>query len=351
MKARNLILWLVAIIIAFVVLIWIHRKPPVSQKFAPSNPNNASVPSTASQNLAASPGSNAITVANTAPTNISPAQPLPSKEQQMRKEYSELNNEDVVLYGRVIDQFDAPVASAKVTGTIQVNNGTRVGSDKISMTTDGNGLFTISGYKGKALGVWVSKAGYVMATTNTRFVYSLLWPASERYIPDANNPTVIKMWKLQGAQPLVNINQDFKIPFTATPISFDLLKGQIVPNGGDVTITVNRPAGEISEQNPQNWNINLEVSNGGFIETSDKEAAVTFAAPESGYQSNGTFGNNNGPSLIDRAFFIESRNGQIYSKLRLLFNINKDPNGFMKISFNGVASDNGSRNWEATVPQ
>jgi hypothetical protein len=57
--------------------------------------------------------------------------------------------------------------------------------------------------------------------------------------------------ELQGAEPPVNISQHFKIPFTNGPISFDLLAGKVVPSGGDVTITVNRPNGQISEQDPQ----------------------------------------------------------------------------------------------------
>jgi hypothetical protein len=167
-----------------------------------------------------------------------PALPPPpeNKEQQMRQGLAELNNEDIVLYGRVVDQYSSPVPGAAINGTIQVNDGTRVGADKISMVTDANGIFTVSGYKGKALGIWVTKPGYVMATTNTRFVYSLLWPASDRYIPDANNPAVIKMWKLQGAEPLVNINQDFKLPYTNAPINFDLVAGKVVLDGGDITI-------------------------------------------------------------------------------------------------------------------
>jgi hypothetical protein len=55
--------------------------------------------------------------------------------------------------------------------------------------------------------------------------------------------------------------------------------------------------------------------------------------------------------LVDEIFFIQSRNGQVYSKVHLLFGINDTPDGFMNITFNGVANTNGSRNWEATAPK
>ena len=129
----------------------------------------------------------------------------------MREGLATLNDEQIVLYGCVKDQFDSPVADASVLGVIQVNNGVRVGTDRLSLTTDARGEFSISGYKGKNLGITIKKTGYVMATTNTSFVYSLLWPEGQRQVPDPNTPVIFKMWKLQGTEPLVGINQHYKI--------------------------------------------------------------------------------------------------------------------------------------------
>ena len=352
MKIRASIIWFVAIVAMLIALIlWFGKKKSVEAHMVGSPATNVA-PSTVA--MTSPPIHSNAPVAQAAPISSIPSPPIESKEQQMREELAGLNEENIVLFGRVIDQFDAPVASATVTGTIQVNNGTRVGNDKISMTTDGNGLFSISGYKGKALGISVSKPGYVMATTNTHFIYSLLWPASERYVPDAGNPTVIKMWKLQGAEPLISINQHYKLPYTSAPINFDLVAGTVVPVGGDISITVNRPAGEVSEHNAQDWGFEIEAVNGGLIETSGKEEAVTFAAPESGYQSSDTLtasSNRHGIGIIQQAFFIQSRNGQVYSKIGLSFAINEKQDGLMDITFSGVANKNSSRNWEATAPQ
>jgi len=95
----------------------------------------------------------------------------------------------------------------------------------------------------------------------------------------------------------------------------------------------------------------MKIVNGGAIETSVSEASVAYSAPESGYQAVATLPNDNRSEVIDRMLFVESRNGQVYSKVRLLFRINNTPDGFMYVSFNGVANTNGSRNWEATAPQ
>ncbi len=50
-------------------------------------------------------------------------------------------------------------------------------------------------------------------------------------------------------------------------------------------------------------------------------------------------------------YFIQTRDGQVYSQVHLLFGINEMPGGFMDITFSGAANADGSRNWEATVPE
>ena len=173
----------------------------------------------------------------------------------------------------------------------------------------------------------------------------------DRFSPDAQNATVIKMWKLQGAQPLLRIDQNHKIPFTDAALHFDLLEGKIVSDGGDLKIKVNRPSGIISEQHPQDWSIEVGVIDGGLIQKSDKEWGATYFAPEEGYQQGRTFTKNTGVGAFDNTFFVRSRNGRVYSKLWLSFRINNKPDNLMSITLSGYANTNSSRNWEATAPQ
>lgn len=356
MNIRRSIVLFIAIVAALIALVlWYGKRKSAETPNALIETNAMSAP-TVSNVPASSADHTNMSLAQVDPNGKpapSPSQ-VESKEQQMRAGLAELNDEDIVLYARVIDQFGSPVVGAAVTGSIQINNGTRVGGDTVSLATDGNGFFTISGYKGKALGINVSKAGYILASTNTYFIYSLLWPASRRFTPDQGNPMVIKMWKLQGAEPLVNINQDYKLHYTGAPINFDLVAGKVVPVGGDVKITVNRPAGNVSEHNPQDWGFSIDVMDGGLIEASSKESAITFAAPEDGYQQNDVLSassNHTGIGVIQQDFFIQSRNGQVHSKLQIVFSINETPDGIMDIMFSGVANASGSRNWEAAAPR
>ena len=337
----------IVVTVLIVLLLWQKEKRPTEASPPVSIETN---PALSTSTVTSSPASASI------PTNASAAQagasmtiPPQNKGEQIKEGLSVLNDAPIAFYGRLEDQFGSPVVGAQIAASVRIYNGVQSTVDRFSATSDGNGYFQISHGKGESLSVMPSKKGYVRAMTSTSYNYSYMY--ANRFTPDPNNPTVIKMWKLQGSEPLVSFNKTFKLPYTNAPIYFDLIAGKTVSSGGDVKITVSRPSGEVSEHNPQNWSIDFEVIDGGFIETSDGEWGVTYAAPDGGYQSNGTFGNNNGPDLVDKAFFIQSRNGQVYSKVHLLFGINNTPDELMSVEFSGVANTNSSRNWEATAPQ
>jgi hypothetical protein len=273
----------------------------------------------------------------------------------MKEGLAKFNDDDVVLHGKVTDQFGSPVANAVVSGIIQVNNGIRVGTDRMSTTTDGGGLFTINGFTGKNLGVNITKTGYVLATTSTSFVYSHLWPEAERHIPDPNNPVVFKMWKLQGAEPLTDISRTYRLPFTGAAMCLDLLKGEPVTSGGDLQVIVTRASGSLSKKNPSDWSVEFKPVDGGIVEPEHNTSYVTFEAPVEGYRSSFLVEmEHDDPAWFDgfsKSFFLKSRNGQIYSKFSMVFGINREPAGNIVIEINGVANTNSSRNWEATAPQ
>jgi len=357
MRIKRSVSWFIVICALLTVLvIWLGKKPvgtpspPVAETNTAPPPSAPRARATASQRPG-EPTSTSAPGAEAVPGAPIPAPPLKSKAEQAREGLAALNDEQVVFYGTVVDQFGAPVPAAAVAASIRVNNGTRVGVDRISLATDANGLFTITGYRGETLGVWATKEGYVMATASTSFVYSLLWPEAQRHNPDPNKPVLIKMWKLSGAEALAAIDKHLRLPYNGGPIRLDLLTGKLAAEGGDLKVTVLRPEGIISQQHPQPWSARLEIVDGGFISTSAEESRVSYAAPEAGYAEGGDFPNNNGPDLVDQMLFIKSRGGQLYSKLHFVLRINNTPGDLMSLTLTGVANTNGSRNWEATAPQ
>jgi hypothetical protein len=359
MKIRSSIIWFIAIALVLIALVlWYGKKRSAETSPSVSVETNATPPVATAMSQPVSalvhPTTPPAQVASSATTvSNQPNSPMMTEKVMLRQEILQANDADIVFYGRLEDQSGSAVSGADVNFGVQYENANAKGIQRGQVMSDGNGFFTISGYKGANLTVTPKKAGYALATTGTTFRYSQLSPGY--FVPDANNPTVIKMWKLQGAKPLVEINKTFKLSYTGAPIFFDLVTGNVVPAGGDLEVIVTRTPGVITQQNHGDWSIKLVPISGGILETDYHTSQVTFEAPADGYQDSYFVQmSHDDPAWFDniqRIFFLMSRNGQVYSKLSLDFKINDDPNGTMWLQLKGVASTNGSRNWEATIPQ
>jgi hypothetical protein len=348
MKSQRFNFWLAGIVGLWVALLLWHwmSKPATAPLTVPveTNANQAASNAARPDVPAADTGTPA---ADAAASPNAPTPHIEGKAESAIGILSTYNDVPIDFYGKLEDQFGRPVAGAVIKGSIMVINGARAGSDLLSTTSDGEGLFQFHG-KGENIGMMPLKAGYALASTETLYKYSRL--ETHPYTSDPANPTIIKMWRLQGAEPLLLIDQHYKIHYTDAPIAFDLLTGNIVPGGGDVKITVTRPPGVISGRNPRDWSFGIEAVDGGLAE-SDGQEAVTYAAPDSGYQPSAIFSmsvsNNTWYEGLHKGFFLTSRGGQVYAKLGISFRINRMPDDFMYITFGGVANTNGSRNWES----
>jgi len=348
MKIRRSILFLTAIAEIFITwVLWCGSKKP------------AEMPSGTETNIAAvsepRPMIPAFVTHTNAPpanaaTRVDPSPPSGGKTEREREVLSTYNDVPIDFYGKLEDQFGNPVAGAEIKGSIRVISGDRQGTDWLTTTSDPEGLFEFHG-RGQDISTMPSKKGYALASLNGGGNYSLLAPEQERLHPDPNNPVVVKMWKLQGAEYLLSIDQHYNIHYTTQPISFDLLAGSVVPRGGDIRLTVKRSQGLMSGRSPLDWSLQVEAIEGGLMDTEGQER-ITYVAPKTGYAPSTNFIFSTNPPYkwfggFDQMFFVRSRNGQVYSKLRFSFNINDDPDGFMSIGVRGIANTNSSRNWEA----
>jgi hypothetical protein len=351
MRIRSFVIWFLVIAAALIVLvIWFggrRTEPPLA---SPEQTNAEAVAeTTVTQPKQPSQPARPPVRADVPPTVATNADAiLPgSKAEQMREVLSSANHMPIVYYGKLEDQFGSPVAGAAVEFSIHVNTGYESTTERGRVASDAGGLFTISGYKGADLRVVPKKAGYAIASTNRFANYSHLFPEEERAHPDPSSPVVITMWKLQGAEPMVGLDHKYKLPYTAAPIYFDLLVGKVVPAGGDLKITVSRAPGLMSGASRLDWGVQIEAVDGGLIDSAGLEE-TTYGAPTEGYQPTITiaFSTNAWNGGFNRGFFVTSRGGQVYSKLGLAFTINQKPDDLMYVAFGGVASTNGSRNWE-----
>jgi len=260
---------------------------------------------------------------------------------------SAYNDKQIVFYGKLEDQFGGPVGGAVVEFSVRYNNGYDLGVKRGQVVSDSGGFFTISGYTGESLTTNAKKLGYALASTNGAAKYSELYSPHDRAQPDPANPVVIKMWKLQGAEPLTSIGQSYRLPYNPAPMYFDLLAREMVASGGDVKITVSRAPGSISGGTRPGWSVRIEAVDGGLMDSAGREP-ITYSAPTEGYEPSiaVSFPPDAWAGAFSRGFFAVSRGAKVFSKLSISFRINSEPDGFMYLSFGGVASTNGSRNWE-----
>jgi len=271
-------------------------------------------------------GQSGADVANkaAAPANTaSPNQP-PGKREQMRAVLSKLNDKEIEFYGKVIDQYGAPIPNVDVYGSTIYNNGVSSGVQKKHTMTDAEGLFSFSGMRGRTFDCGLRKSGYENMPEGDAWDYTELVPAEKRHHPDAKNPVVLKMWKLQGAEPMIHMAKDFKIPPDGRPVRIDLTTGEKVEQGGDLVLTLRHEVWTpgVQGKRPFDWTIQVEADNGGLVESTQR---LMYLAPEDGYAPSFAI---DMPATkigwepdVNRTFYLRSR-GQIYSRVGMVFNAN-----------------------------
>ena len=166
------------------------------------------------------------------------------------------------------------------------NNFTRSADDAES-TSDAQGRFQETCKPGESFTLILRKKGYAMASLGLTGAYSEELRIKQKTAQGSNSLIVVRMWKVQGAEPLVGINQNYKLHYTNAPIYFDLIAGKTVPRGGDLKITVSRASDIVSVKNRPDWKVEIEIVDGGLVDSAGTERG-TYFAPESGYEPSRT---------------------------------------------------------------
>jgi hypothetical protein len=191
----------------------------------------------------------------------------------------------VHFYYQLQDQFGQPVSGAIVR---RHNDFTKSAQDAES-ESDAQGRFQETCKPGESFTLNLRKQGYAIASLDLTGAYSEELRIEQKTAQGSNSLIVVKMWKLQGSEPLVGINQNYKLHYTNAPIYFDLIAGKTVPRGGDLKITVSRASDLVSVQNRPDWKVEIEAVDGGLMDSAGTER-ITYFAPESGYEPSRTIG-------------------------------------------------------------
>lgn len=209
-------------------------------------------------------------------------------------------------YAKVVDQNGQPVIGAEVRGFLDFEE--MDDDEEHDTTTDSQGQFNFLGLHGKGMVFVPEKAGYEYDRRD-----AINRP--KNYLPDPNNPLIITMWKLRGAEPMRHSNLHAYIPCDGTVTKFNLLTGKDDPSG-DLTLTLNRNPVNIVRGKPFDWSVTLEIPNGGFQEITN---LYPNEAPEEGYRPQITYNfqasATNWTPLLTTSLYFKSKNGQIYGRM------------------------------------
>jgi hypothetical protein len=303
-----------------------------------------------------------VDTATHTPPVAPPPPPTEKPSRELRKTFETLNHNEIVFYGRAVDQFGEPVTAANVEGLVLVNTGSRGGQIRHQAATDAQGYFQFGGIKGQDLGVTITKAGYEYRRRSSSFSYSYFEADHKRHIPDPKNPVVFVLWKKQGAEALIHYEREWRFPVNAGPVKIDLLKAKMGQPQADLTVNVSRsplriPFGERGFA----WTVSIDVEGGGLVRTG--EADYYNQAPASGYEPHLEFfqeaqsirGAQEGRITwtwregVADTYFLNIRNGKNYGRLNLEIRPNidrKEGDDQALVAVKIWLNANGSRNLE-----
>jgi alpha-tubulin suppressor-like RCC1 family protein len=215
------------------------------------------------------------------------------------------------FYGKVIDQRGRPVADATI-----IAKATRDGGGGATNTqTDAQGRFQILGLRGRSLNIAVQKSrfeiqGHGVGLRNAN------GPETS-----ATNRAVFAMWKLKGPEPMIHDRKVYQFKADDRTCTIDLLAKEMTEgtNGsGDLLVHFRRPP-QIQRGRDFEWSFEMSALGGGVIQVTN--ADYLNEAPVKGYQANFVVdmapSNANWRSYSEAAFYLKSRNGQIFSHIHL----------------------------------
>lgn len=249
----------------------------------------------------------------------------------------------IEFYGKVVDEIEVSVRDAAIDFSRVDVHGVAQHSSAIS---DGSGLFSLTGVRGKDLSVEVTKQGYYTSRRNqTMFLYTDI-SGRGTFTPDASNPVIFQLRKkgpgtdLVTSQYGVRPNLGIRAPRDGTPVRVDLLSRK-VGDAGPLEISQVKPDYAHWQQATE-WTFRMAIPDGGFVEYDEE---FPFQAPEAGYQPAIQFhfksGETNWTTTLQKQYYIAFGQPRRYGRLvaetaiemegaRLTYVINPDGSRYLE---------------------
>ncbi len=253
----------------------------------------------------------------------------------------------ISFYGKVVDENGQPVEGAEIH--FSWTDLSPAGGSETKITSDGNGLFSLTNIRGKHLGInSVTKTGYYTSLQQSQFSFEYAIKSEANFHrPDPASPVIFHLKKKGEAEPLMHAEPLYGFSIDRVPHYIDLETGKKTVGGspvGDIAVRVERPS-QASNREKYNWSVSFEAMNGGVVET---EEEFPFLAPDSGYQPAIELKYDaNDPkwkNYVEKKFYLKSRGGKLYARIKVgIYPLYQNASA---IRFEYFANPSGSRNLE-----
>jgi hypothetical protein len=280
-------------------------------------------------------------------------------------------NRNVNFFGKVVDQYGDPVEGVQLELVIlsyqdsfidYLKSGREQIKNKLSMTTDANGMFSVEKKKGTSFKIErMTKEGYSTPDrgVQTYFVYNNLSSgktSSMYHSSDKSQPVVYHLWKKGETEPLIKQGVQLLIEPAKgiTEMYYPLvLNGNASPQpmlGWDIKLTgKNIPSPDPKKQHEDYWEVTMTAGDGGGLQLTDSPHANL--APENGYQTSLTIKSTDQQyprENIVRRVYYRDKYGKKYAAFRVEFGFGsiKDEGAFYVTLADMRINPNGSRNLE-----
>lgn len=258
------------------------------------------------------------------------AQPLTEDQRTESINKWETHRESLIeFWGKAVDQHDQPIEGVKIKCSILSHKialpGTPLRDPYYYGTTDSGGNFHIKTDYGRAFTIEsIEKEGYVLSPdlrgrSENLYIYNYDNAKFDRFQPDPSKPVIFKLWKVNGAEPMVECQRkEYRVPTNGQITVFDLLRGKMNAGSGDIRVAIWQDKPATGETRKGDWGYKIEAVEGGLIESTDR---FMYLAPESGYQpkleATLRASSTNWVEGVEKKLYLKSRGGQNFGRLTI----------------------------------
>lgn len=185
----------------------------------------------------------------------------------------------IAFYGVVVDEKGERLAGARIK--IIVSDISKSGTSEYGLKAADSGIFIFEGKKGRGISVYAEKEGYYQTSSSVQHFNYGGEGLSKAFRPDPARPVVFVLYKKSGGVPLLSVEGGVSLPKDGSAVEISLMTGRRAKKGeGDIMVSMRTKVvdGKPNAQFP--WEYEIEVPDGGLLETTDEFA---FMAPDSGY--------------------------------------------------------------------